>query len=261
MQTRRADASGLFRSGVAGVTVNASSAPDQFELASRFAGYATSARYRMRGSFLFNGIPLAGAHVLDVGCGRGAWSLWAALHDAAKVVGIEPGADGSSVGSLEVLRRSIATLGIEERLEARSEYLNELPRPDVPYDVVIMHNVINHFDEEAVIVLDHNQQARKRYVSLLQDLRSRVHAGSWLIVADCARHNLWPRLGLTSPFVPSIEWNKHQDPDTWIGVFSEAGFRYADLRWSPLQPFPRITANWLVQYLTCSHFVLRFQSV
>jgi len=215
----------------------------------------------MRGSFLFNGIPLTGAHVLDVGCGRGAWSMWAVLHEASKVVGIEPGADGSSQGCLDALRRSIAILGIENRLEARGDYLHELPRPDVPYDVVMMHNVINHLDEEAVVVLHQSRQARKKYVTHLQDLRSRMRAGSWVIVADCARDNLWARLGLTSPFVPSIEWNKHQNPDTWVRIFSEAGFRPADLRWSPLQPFPRATANWLVQYITCSHFVLRFQVV
>jgi cyclopropane fatty-acyl-phospholipid synthase-like methyltransferase len=233
---------------------------DKLERAGRLAGYATGARYRVRGEFLFGGIPLAGAHVLDVGCGKGAWSMWAALHGAQRVVGIEPGADGSSKGSLDDLRRSVTILEIEKQVEARCEFLHELRRPDAPYDVVVMHNVINHLDEEAVMVLHQDRVAWRKYATQLKDLRSRMRAGGWLIVADCARANLWPRLGLTSPFVPSIEWHKHQNPDTWIAICTQAGFRKVDLRWSPLQPFTRVTANWLVQYLTCSHFVLRMQA-
>jgi len=261
MQAHGSNVPGISCGRMEGLTQLPGQVMDKLERAGPYAGYATGARYRMRGSFLFDGIPLAGAHVLDVGCGRGAWSMWAALHGAQRVVGIEPGADGSSQGSLDALRRSIGILGIEKQVEARSEFLHKLRRPDVPYDVVVMHNVINHVDEEAVIVLHQDREAWRKYVTLLQDLRSRMRVGCWLIVADCARDNLWPRLGLTSPFVPTIEWHKHQNPDTWIEVFSQAGFRKVDLRWSPLQPFPRLTANWLVQYLTCSHFVLRFQAV
>jgi cyclopropane fatty-acyl-phospholipid synthase-like methyltransferase len=213
----------------------------------------------MRGDFLFSGVPLLGAHVLEVGCGTGAWAIWAALHGADHVVGIEPGADGSSQGTLDRLRSSIMELGLESRIQARAAFLHELPMPERPYDVVVMYNVINHLDEEAVIVLDRDQSALARYIDLLKDLRSRMRFGGWLIIADCGRDNFWVRLGLQSPFVPSIEWHKHQNPRTWISVLDQAGFRTMDLRWSPLQPFTKLTANRFVQYLTCSHFVLRLQ--
>lgn len=260
MQASRADVSGLRCRGLEELTASRDLQMETLEVAARLAGYSTGARYRVRGQFLFDGIPLAGAHVLEVGCGSGAWSLWAALHGAQRVVGIEPGADGSSEGSLDGLRRSIAILGLEQRIEARTDFLRELEVPEVPYDVVVMYNVINHLDEESVVAVDRNAEARRKYVSCLCDLRGRMHPGSWFIVADCGRDNLWPRLGLASPFVPTIEWHKHQNPQTWIDICSEAGFRSVDLRWSPLQPFPQLTSNWLVQYLTCSHFVLRFRA-
>lgn len=260
MDADRSNSSRLL-CGLEGPAGSSGEAVDKLELAGRLSGYATGARYRLRGEFLFDGIPLADAHVLEVGCGRGAWSLWAGLHGARRVIGIEPGADGSSTGSRDAFRRSIAILNIEQQVVARADFLHELPKPDAPYDVVVMYNVINHLDEESVVSLHRDPEARRRYVDILQDLRSRMHPGSWLIVADCARDNVWPRLGLTSPFVPSIEWHKHQNPDTWIEIFNQAGFRSVDLRWSPLQPLPSLTANWLVQYLTCSHFVLRLQMV
>jgi hypothetical protein len=81
-----------------------------------------------------------------------------------------------------------------------------------------------------------------------------------VIVADCGRDNVWPRFGLSSPFMPTIEWQKHQNPEVWIRVFAQAGFENIDCRWSPLQPLPEVTGNRLVQYLTCSHFVLRFRA-
>ena len=232
----------------------------KLETAGRLMGYATGARYRMRGNFLFQGIPLRGAHVLEVGCGKGAWSIWAALHGASHVVGIEPSADGSTSGSLEIFRRAIEVLSLDGKVEARPEFLQDLPRTEGPYDVITMYNVINHLDEESVTALHCDPDARERYVKLLLDLRSRMRLGGWLIVADCGRDTAWTRLGLRSPFASNIEWHKHQNPKTWIDLFCQAGFRHADLRWSPMQPIPKLTANRLAQFLTCSHFVLRFQA-
>ncbi|MCE3224793.1 MAG: Methyltransferase domain [Nitrospira sp.] len=234
---------------------------ETLDMAGRLVGYASGSRYQMRGDFLFQGIPLVDAHVLEIGCGSGAWAIWAALHGARRVIGIEPEAEGSTQGTLENMRRSVTALGLHGRVEARAEFLHDLPVPDDPYDLVIMYNVINHLDEESVVALHQDRDAYNRYVARLKDLRRRMRPGGWLIVADCGRDNFWPRLGMPSPFVPSIEWHKHQNPTLWIDLFREAGFLRVDLRWSPLQPFPRLTANRFVQYLTCSHFVLRLQAV
>ena len=233
---------------------------DRVEFAARQVGYAGGDRYRVRGEFLFSGIPLPGAHVLEVGCGTGAWSLWAALHGADRVVAIEPEADGSTADTLDIFRHTIGALGLGDKIVATEHYLHELPRQEQPFDVVVMYDVINHLDEEAVVRLHHDRAARDRYTSLFRDLRRRMQPGGWLIVADCARDNVWNQLGQKSPFARPIEWHKHQNPRVWIEILESAGFHHHVLGWSPLQPFPKLTANWLVQYLTCSHFVLRAQA-
>jgi cyclopropane fatty-acyl-phospholipid synthase-like methyltransferase len=233
---------------------------DRIELAARRSGYANEFRYRTRGQSLFNGVLLAGAHVLEVGCGTGAWSLWAALHGAERVVALEPETDGSTSGTLATLRRSIGMLGLEEKVVASEQFLQDLPRQQRPFDVVVMYDVINHLDEEAVTRLHHDRAAFDRYVAAFQKLHEQMRTGGWLIVADCARNNFWNQLGQKSPFAPPIEWHKHQNPQVWIDVLQSAGFTFSDLAWSPLQPFPRATSNWLVQYLTCSHFVLRVRA-
>ena len=230
---------------------------DPIELAALRVGYANGQRYRMRGQALFHGVQLSEAHVLDVGCGKGAWSLWAALHGAERVVAIEPEAHGSTSSSLETLQQTVRLLSLENKVLASGHYLQELAQQETPFDVVVMYNVINHLDEEAVVRIHHDPIAFNRYVSIFSNLRRQVQLGGWLIVADCARDNIWNQLGLKSPLAPSIEWHKHQNPRVWIDVLDKAGFKYHDLQWSPLQPFLRSTSNWLVQYLTCSHFVLR----
>jgi SAM-dependent methyltransferase len=232
----------------------------RLDQAGHLVGYAGGARYRERGDFLFQGIPLAGARVLEVGCGAGAWAIWAALHGATHVLGIEPEADGSATDTLARFRRAVDALDLAGRVAASARHLDELPASDGPFDVAILFNVINHLDEEAVTVLHRDPQAFSRYRVLLEDLRARLSPGSWVIVADCTRDNFWARLGLPSPVAPTIEWEKHQGPATWTRLFEAAGFRRADLRWSPLQPVPRLTANRLVQYFTSSHFVLRFRA-
>jgi SAM-dependent methyltransferase len=210
-----------------------------------------------RGNFVFQGISFEGVRVLEVGAGTGAWAIWAALHGASKVVGIEPEAAGSSKDILAIFRQNVEKLKLQERVEAKSCCFQDLALSDGPFDVVIMYNVINHLDEDAVVNLHKDKNAFQRYVTLLRKLRLHVHSSGWVVVADSGRDNIWPQLGLDSPFARSIEWQKHQNPRRWIEVFRESGFRNFDMRWSPLQPFPRVTGNWLVEYLTCSHFVLR----
>ena len=62
---------------------------EQIRTAAEATGYSSGpARYRARAEFLFSGIQLAGKHVLDVGCGAGAWAIWAGLNGAASVLGI-----------------------------------------------------------------------------------------------------------------------------------------------------------------------------
>ena len=233
---------------------------NRFELAAKLVGYRNSKRYRFRGEFLFQGIPVAHARLLEIGCGAGAWAIWAALNRAQKVLGIEPEVEGSSAHSLERFRRNIETLGLTEQVTAQRCTLQELPASQNGFDIAIMYNVINHLDEDAVTRLHQDATAVERYVILLSKLHTHLAPDGWVVVADCGRDNFWTRFGLPSPFMPDIEWHKHQNPQTWIDVFTRAGFGLVDLRWSPLNPFPRLTGNQFVEYLTCSHFVLRFKA-
>lgn len=232
----------------------------KLETAARLLGYANAKRYWSRGAFLFRGVPLQNASVLDVGCGTGTWAIWTAMN-GANSVGIEPEADGGKQGTLESFRRNIKTLGLEGQVEAYSSTLQGFSSDHRTFDVVVLYNVINHLDEDAVKTLHKSERMASRYVDLLKGLRTRVRSGGAVVVADCARSNLWPDLGLRCPFAPWIEWEKHQDPAQWIRVFERAGFKVASRRWSPYYGIRTLSANSVFHYLTCSHFTLQFTAV
>lgn len=231
---------------------------EKLETAARLLGYASAKRYSNRGMFLFRGVPLQAASVLDVGCGIGSWAIWAAMNGAAKSVGIEPEGDGSKQGTLEAFRQNIRLLELQGQVEAYSATLQEFSSHDRKFDVVVMYNVINHLDESAVKTLHKNENMAARYVDLLKRLRTKIRRGGTIIVADCARSNLWPHLGLRSPFARWIEWEKHQDPSQWIRVFERAGFKITSRRWSPYYGVRALSTNSVFHYLTCSHFTLQF---
>lgn len=233
----------------------------KLETAARLLGYANAKRYWSRGTFLFQGISLQAASVLDVGCGIGSWAIWAAINGAAKSVGIEPEGDGSKHGTLGSFRQNIKLLELEGQVEAYSSTLQEFSPRDGKFDVVVMYNVINHLDEGAVRSLHKDERMAARYVDLLKGLRTKIRPGGTIIVADCARSNLWPHLGLRSPFAPWIEWEKHQDPSQWIRVFEGASFKITSRRWSPYYGIRRLSTNSVFHYLTSSHFTLQFVAV
>jgi SAM-dependent methyltransferase len=214
-------------------------------------------QYRYRAEFLFDGIPLRGRRVLDVGCGPGAYALWAAIHGAEYVLGIEPEADGSTGGSLSVFSGAAEALGVQDCTFANSATWEELEIPERPFDVVVMYNVINHLYEDLVREVHLRPSAADEYVGHLEKLGPLTAPGSHLIIADCGRENFWNSIGRRSPLAPTIDWDIHQQPEVWAELLGRIGFSVFDLRWSPWWPLGRLTANRAFQYMTASHFVLR----
>jgi CelD/BcsL family acetyltransferase involved in cellulose biosynthesis/SAM-dependent methyltransferase len=181
--------------------------------------------------YLFNGVEFAGARVLDVGAGAGWYSFYAAAAGAAHVVALEPGTAGSTQGGTSLFENLRERLG-PESVELRHETLQEFNPGDERFDVVLMHASINHLDEPATMALPHDAGARQSYTELFVKLAAMSSDGAKLVVTDVSSHNVFAKLPVPNPLAPTIEWNKHQPPETWIGLLSEAGFIEPRVRWS-----------------------------
>jgi hypothetical protein len=185
--------------------------------------------------------------------------LWAAVHGASRVLGIEPEADGSDSGMLTAFRESVNQLGLQSVVSARENFLQDLRPSDGQFDVAVLFNVINHLNESAASHLHESVEAQRAYTAILEEFRAMLVPGAMVSVADCSSSNFWNDIGIRAPLAPTIDWSKHQPPQIWTRIFGRAGFETLAVRWSPLYPFGRFSSNRLVHYFSVSHFVMQLR--
>jgi 2-polyprenyl-3-methyl-5-hydroxy-6-metoxy-1,4-benzoquinol methylase len=209
---------------------------------------------------LFENVDLTDKEVLDVGGGRGLLSFYAAVEGARRAICLEPEVDGSRNGMIHAYN------------EIRSEFPESLPVNLVPltlqdylkqtgpdsFDVIIMHNSINHLDEEACIHLLDNEDCYNRYVAVFKSVHRIMKKNGTLIITDAARNNFFKDIGIKNIFTPTIEWHKHQQPKTWVNLLKEAGFKNASVHWLTPNRLGNtgklLMDNYFISYLTRSFF-------
>jgi SAM-dependent methyltransferase len=208
-------------------------------------------------SQLLRGVDFSGKTILEIGAGEGVFSLYMVCSGARKAIALEPEAAGAASGvQLRFSRmREQLSLGDVQMLPIIFQKFD--PGKD-KFDLVLLHNSINHLDEQACINLHRDREAWSIYLHLFQRLSGLMNPGGTLIMADCSRHNFFGWLGITNPIARSIEWHKHQPPALWIKLASEAGFINPAIAWksfSPLGTMGRIfLANKLAAFFLMSHF-------
>jgi SAM-dependent methyltransferase len=217
-------------------------------------------RARFHHTFLFQGLDFNGARVLDIGGGSGVLSFYAASMGARRVVCLEPEAHGSTAGARTAFENMRMRLGLSDQVILEPSSLQSYESHNDTFDLIVLHNSVNHLDEDACVHLLERESARDTYRTLFAKISSLSEAGGTLILCDCSRHNFFARLGMRNPFARSIEWHKHQAPEVWASLLHEAGFHNARIRWTPINRLYTLgqvlTGNRFVSYFTISHFCL-----
>jgi SAM-dependent methyltransferase len=128
------------------------------------------------------------------------FSFYAAAAGAREVLCLEPEGQGGSIGMNEQFHRLQRLTGFHNvRLEHAMLQTFE-PTP-ASFDVVLLHNSVNHLDEAMVPLLHRDgaaggEDARDVYRSLFRRVADALVPAGHLVLTDCARDNLFPRLGL-----------------------------------------------------------------
>lgn len=212
--------------------------------------------------FIFGGVDFRGKAMLDIGGGAGVFSAFAALQGASRVTILEPEEQGAREGAASRCARLIDALGLEN-MALVANTLQGFAAPDQSYDLVLMKDSVNHLDEEACIKLRDDAQAREVYLGLCRKVARLVSPGGLLIITDDSPRNFWHKLGVENPFCPGIEWHKHQEPELWSQLFTQAGFHELSLEWGALKQFRRpgrlLLGNRPAAYFFQSHFMLRMR--
>ena len=173
------------------------------------AAYASRAGKFVVWARLLDGLNLRGSEeILDLGCGRGALLISAALRvPAGRAVGVDLWRADQSGNSAEATMRNAAAAGVADRVELRTGNLLELPLADASFDVVVsnvaVHNLKSRADrdraiDEAVRVLRPGGRlliadlgGTRQYRQRLQDLG----------MADVSRRDLGWRLWWSGPWL------------------------------------------------------------
>jgi len=72
------------------------------------------------------------------------------------------------------------------------------------FDVVLLHNSINHLDEEACMHLHDSSRARTRYNEIFEQISELTSVNGSLLIADVTRTGLWRDIGLPNPFPATL---------------------------------------------------------
>lgn len=211
-------------------------------------------------NYIFRDIDLTNKSILDVGGGNGIASFFAtSFGDRCRSLVVDPIDDGSN--SLMLDQYSKMNQLFASKVDFFKGYTSELTVHE-KFDVIIMHNSINHVGENIVSQLAVNEKARSEYKELLKDILKFSNPGTLLIIADCARKNFWGDFNLPNPVAPTIEWILHQQPEVWSDMLAELGCMHSSTQWTARREFKGIgrylLANRYCSYMLNSHFCSKY---
>jgi cyclopropane fatty-acyl-phospholipid synthase-like methyltransferase len=205
---------------------------------------------------LFRGIELKDKKVLDIGGGDGLMSFYMA-HIGADVCCLEPDSDGSAEVDSSDYHHFEKETGLKINLYRKTfqEYIT-----DDQFDLILIHNAINHLNEQACERLRYDEGAFNLYTDYFKKLNTLLKKDGILIISDCSGKNFWNDIHQKNPFIRNIEWEKHQSPRLWSHIASKADFNKMNLTWSTFNrlgiPGKVILGHAPIAYFLSSHFNL-----
>ena len=224
--------------------------------------YPSRGNLRFHLKTLFKDVVLENKRVLDIGGGSGLHSFYAACMGAKEVVCLEPEVEGSRSGVGAKFKKLSGILG-HHHVKFEPVTLQAFAPKGRKFDLILLHNSINHLDETACINLMNDETSRAIYLSIFLKLGSLSNRGARLIICDCSRYNFFALLRIKNPFASTIEWHKHQAPEVWADLLGEVGFVNPSVKWTSfntLRAFGSILfGNKILSYFLRSDFCLMME--
>ena len=211
---------------------------------------------------LFNGIVFENKRFLDIGGGSGIYSFYASFMGAREAVCLEPEIEGSSSSESKNFKK-LQNLLRRPHVKFEPTTFQAFSGDRKKFDIILLHNSVNHLDETACINLLKDGKCREIYKELFSKMSSLADDGAKLIICDCSRYNFFGLLNVKNPFAPSIEWDKHHAPEIWAELLSEVGFCKPKIRWTSFNRLGSLGelffGNKYLSYFLQSHYCLMME--
>ena len=205
---------------------------------------------------LFKNVELKNKTVLDIGAGNGVYSFYALAKGAKKLICIEPEFEGSRSNYISSLKKFRKFLNKDDNVVISTKTFQEF-KSNIKFDIVLMHYSINHIDEGNCTILESSGEAQKIYNNYFDKIYNSMSLDSDLIITDVSKYNFFKLIGLKNPFVPTIEWEKHQSPYLWSKFLNKSNFVTKTIVWTAsmrLRKLHFFLNNFIFLYFTTSLF-------
>ena len=171
--------------------------------------------------------------------------------------------------ALRTTQHELSSSKNEKRLDAAIEKfknddsfdkdLIETLEAPLKFDIILMHNSINHIGEDIIEEAKIDERRYAEFVDRLKPIIDRLDPGGTIIVSDCGTKNFWDRVGLKSPLAPTIEWSLHGEPEFWQKMLESLDCIHVKTNWTTRREFGKLgklfLANRFMSYFTTRHFV------
>jgi len=215
---------------------------------------------------IFSGVDTENKKLIDIGGGNGLASIWSLMEGNCKeALVVDPLSDGSNSRMFEQFQKMKTASGVGERLQFLDGTLEDLNSEGNNFDIALMHNSINHINEEMTPMLTFSEKARNAFLKEFRSIRSLMADNGILIISDCSNRNFFGDMGIKNPIAPTINWTVHQSPHVWSSLIEASGYKCLKTTWTTRRELGRfghaILGNKVGAYLTNSHFSLAFKAV
>ena len=208
-------------------------------------------------NYIFDKINLKNKKLLDLGGGNGLASFFAYNEEkTCKCTIVDPFADGSHK-QMSLQFEKLSNF-FDNAVALHNDYIDTLPE-NIKFDLILMHNSINHIGEDIISDMDTNKKSQDEYSRRLSQILERANSNAIIIVADCSSDNFWNDLRIKNFFAPTIDWNLHKPPYVWQNLIENFGFKHISTKWTArreLLSFGKILlSNFYASYMINSSFV------
>lgn len=224
-----------------------------------FWKYGYALRNNCRQVFRMN--DFAGHKILEIGCGKGMYCLWAGIFNADYALGLEPLSEGSASVSNSCFQnfKKIADKLKLNNVEILSNTVQEYKCADTLFDIVLSINSINHLDEISCIRLRESAEAKEKYLTIFRKIGKIMANDGKIIIIDASKNNYFGDRDIKNPFIKNIEWINHHQPEYWAELLSMCGFENPRISWNSgklLRYMGIMSISKTLSYFSRSHFRL-----